>query len=71
MRGDCFGGLTTVVVSLPLALAYGVASGAGAQAGLCGAIIVGLFAAVFGGTRNLICESTGPISDGSGRRRHE
>jgi hypothetical protein len=30
LRGDIFGGLTAAVVSLPLALAFGVASGAGA-----------------------------------------
>ena len=40
--GDLFGGLTTAVISLPLALAFGVASGAGAQAGLYGAVFVGL-----------------------------
>ena len=56
------GGLTTAVVSLPLALAFGVASGAGPQAGLYGAIIVGLLAAVFGGTSTLISEPTGPMT---------
>ncbi|REJ40665.1 MAG: sulfate permease [Microcystis flos-aquae DF17] len=30
LRGDIFGGLTAAIVSLPLALAFGVASGAGA-----------------------------------------
>ena len=30
LRGDIFGGLTAAVVSLPLALAFEVASGAGA-----------------------------------------
>jgi SulP family sulfate permease len=61
-RGDIFGGLTTAVVSLPLALAFGVASGAGAQAGLYGAVLVGLFAALFGGARTLISEPTGPMT---------
>ena len=32
-RGDIFGGVTAAIVSLPLALAFGVASGAGAEAG--------------------------------------
>ncbi|MFS8807422.1 SulP family inorganic anion transporter, partial [Synechococcus sp. R6-10] len=32
-RGDLFGGLTTAIVSLPMALAFGVASGAGPVAG--------------------------------------
>lgn len=43
-KGDIFGGVTTAIISLPLALAFGVASGAGAEAGLWGAIMVGLFA---------------------------
>lgn len=61
-KGDMFGGVTTAIVSLPMALAFGVASGAGAQAGLWGAILVGLFAAVFGGSRTLISEPTGPMT---------
>lgn len=61
-RGDLFGGLTTAIVSLPLALAFGVASGAGPVAGLYGAIIVGFFAALFGGTSTLISEPTGPMT---------
>ena len=61
-KGDLFGGLTTAVISLPLALAFGVASGAGAEAGLYGAVLVGLFAALFGGTRTLISEPTGPMT---------
>lgn len=62
LAGDFFGGITTAIVSLPLALAFGVASGAGAQAGLYGAVLVGLFAALFGGTRTLISEPTGPMT---------
>ncbi len=62
IRGDIFGGLTAAIVSLPLALAFGVASGAGAEAGLYGAICVGLFAAIFGGTPTLISEPTGPMT---------
>ena len=48
LRGDIFGGLTAGVVALPLALAFGEASGAGPIAGVYGAIIVGFFAALFG-----------------------
>lgn len=62
LRGDIFGGLTTAVISLPLALAFGIASGAGAQAGLVGAVMVGLFAALFGGARTVISEPTGPMT---------
>lgn len=62
LRGDALGGLTAAIVSLPLALTFGVASGAGAEAGIYGAIIIGLFAAVFGGTPTLISEPTGPMT---------
>lgn len=62
LRGDMFGGVTAAIVSLPLALAFGVASGAGAEAGLYGAILIGLFAALFGGTPTLISEPTGPMT---------
>lgn len=62
LRGDLFGGVTTAIISLPLALAFGVASGAGAEAGIWGAILVGLFAALFGGSNSLISEPTGPMT---------
>ncbi|WBA09052.1 SulP family inorganic anion transporter [Salinivibrio kushneri] len=62
LKGDLFGGVTTAIISLPLALAFGVASGAGAEAGLWGAILVGLFASLFGGSSTLISEPTGPMT---------
>ncbi|HDY7907837.1 TPA: SulP family inorganic anion transporter [Vibrio vulnificus] len=62
LKGDLFGGVTTAIISLPLALAFGVASSAGAEAGLWGAILVGLFAALFGGSSTLISEPTGPMT---------
>lgn len=61
-RGDLFGGVTTAVISLPMALAFGVASGAGPVAGLYGAVCVGFFAALFGGTATVISEPTGPMT---------
>nr|WP_250155082.1 SulP family inorganic anion transporter [Vibrio alginolyticus] len=61
-KGDVFGGVTTAIISLPLALAFGVASGAGAEAGLWGAIMVGLFTSLFGGSNTLISEPTGPMT---------
>lgn len=62
LQGDLLGGLTAAVVALPMALAFGIASGAGASAGLWGAILVGFFAALFGGTPSLISEPTGPMT---------
>jgi SulP family sulfate permease len=49
------------VVALPLALAFGVQSGMGATAGLYGAIMVGIFAAIFGGTPQA-SGPTGPMT---------
>lgn len=62
LQGDVFGGVTAAVVALPMALAFGVASGAGAVSGLWGAVLVGFFAALFGGTPTLISEPTGPMT---------
>jgi SulP family sulfate permease len=61
LRGDLFGGVTAGVVALPLALAFGEASGAGPIAGLWGAIFVGFFAALFGGTGSQVSGPTGPM----------
>ena len=62
LRGDVFGGLTAAVVMLPLSLAFGVASGLGAIAGLYGAVAVGLLTALAGGTRTQISGPTAPLS---------
>jgi len=66
IKGDLFGGLTAAIVALPLALAFGVAAfgpnPGGASAGLWGAVLVGLLAALFGGTPTLISEPTGPMT---------
>ncbi len=62
LRGDIYGGITAAVVALPLALAFGVASGAGPIAGLYGAVLVGFFAAVFGGTPAQVSGPTGPMT---------
>lgn len=62
IRGDIYGGLTAAVVALPLALAMGVASGAGPIAGIYGAIFVGFFAAILGGTPAQVSGPTGPMT---------
>ena len=61
-RGDLAGGFTAAVVALPLALAFGVASGAGALAGLYGAIVLGFLAALLGGTATQVSGHTGPMT---------
>jgi len=60
-RGDFFGGITAGIIALPLALAFGEASGAGPLAGLWGAILLGFFAALFGGTGAQVSGPTGPM----------
>ena len=60
-RGDLVAGLTVGIVALPLALAFGVSSGAGAEAGLVTAIVAGLLAAVFGGSHVQVSGPTGAM----------
>ena len=62
IKGDVFGGLTAGIVTLPLALAFGLQSGLGAVSGLYCAIILGAIAITFGGTRTLISTPTGPMT---------
>ncbi|QKF82073.1 SulP family inorganic anion transporter [Halarcobacter ebronensis] len=62
LKNDFFGGVTAAVVALPLALAFGVASGAGPTAGLYGAIVLGFFASLFGGVPTQISGPTGPMT---------
>ena len=62
IKGNIFGGVTAAVIALPLALAFGVASGAGAVAGVYGAIVLGFFASLFGGTPTQISGPTGPMT---------
>ena len=54
LRGDVFGGITAGGITLPVAIGYGVLSGLGPVAGLYGAVAVGIFASLFGGTRGLV-----------------
>jgi len=60
--GDIYGGAIAGVVALPLALAFGIQSGMGAEAGLYGAIAIGLVAAIFGGTPTQVSGPTGPMT---------
>ena len=66
ITGDLIGGVTAGIVALPLAIAFGAGAfpdgvEGGAIAGLWGAIIVGFFAAAFGGTGSQISGPTGPM----------
>lgn len=61
-RRDLVAGLTVAVVALPLALGFGITSGAGAQAGLVTAVIAGALAAVFGGSNLQVTGPTGAMT---------
>ncbi|MFC4110075.1 SulP family inorganic anion transporter [Micromonospora zhanjiangensis] len=61
-RADLLAGLTVAVVALPLALAFGVTSGLGAQAGLVTAVVAGAVAAVFGGSNLQVSGPTGAMT---------
>ncbi|CZE48920.1 SulP family inorganic anion transporter [Campylobacter geochelonis] len=62
ITSNILGGITAGIVALPLALAFGIVSGLGAAAGLWGAIVLGFFAAIFGGTKMQVSGPTGPMS---------
>ena len=61
-RQDLFGGISAGIVTLPVALAYGVATGLGPIAGMYTAIILGLIAVVFGGTDTQISSPVGAMT---------
>ncbi|MFI9642133.1 SulP family inorganic anion transporter [Micromonospora sp. NPDC051925] len=61
-RRDLVAGLTVAVVALPLALAFGVTSGLGAEAGLVTAVVAGAVAAVFGGSHLQVSGPTGAMT---------
>src|SRR5690625_1003934 len=60
-RADLMAGLTVGIVALPLALGFGVSSGAGAEAGIITAIVAGFIAAVFGGSNVQVSGPTGAM----------
>ena len=62
LKNDILAGITVAIVALPLALAFGVVSGAGAIAGLYGAIILGFIAALLGGVAVQVSGPTGPMT---------
>ena len=61
-RQNLVAGLTVAIVALPLALAFGAASGLGAQAGLVTAVVAGIVAAVFGGSEIQVSGPTGAMT---------
>ena len=69
--GDLFGGLSSMLVALPSAIAFGLIiysaigtgfTGTGAIAGIIGTVIIGIVAPLFGGTRRLISAPCAPAA---------
>ena len=61
-KRDIIAGVTVAFVALPLALAFGAASGVGAGAGITTAIVAGILAALFGGSNLQVSGPTGAMT---------
>jgi len=61
-KGDVVAGVTVGIVALPLALAFGITTGLGANAGLVTAIVAGFVAAIFGGSNVQVSGPTGAMT---------
>lgn len=62
LAGDVLGGINSAIIALPQALAFGVATGFGAGAGLWGAIILCFVAGILGVKTPMISGITGPVA---------
>lgn len=62
LTGDIFGGINSAIITLPQALAFGVATGFGAGAGIWGAIILCFVAGMLGPRIPIISGTTGPVA---------
>lgn len=62
LTGDILGGLNAAIITLPQALAFGVATGFGASAGLWGAVILSFVAGILGTKVPMISGVTGPVA---------
>jgi sulfate permease, SulP family len=59
LRLDALAGLTVAVISIPLAMALGIACGASPEQGLITAVLAGFLISLFGGSRTQIGGPTG------------
>jgi len=62
LRGDFFGGTSSAIIVLPAAIGFGLATGLGAISGIIGAIFLGYFSALFGGTKTQISTPSGSMT---------
>lgn len=59
---DVIAGTTVAIVALPLAIGFGITAGMSASAGISTAIVAGLLAAVFGGSKFQVSGPTGAMT---------
>jgi SulP family sulfate permease len=59
LKKDLFAGLIVGILSLPMSIAFAIASGVRPEQGLYTAIIAGFFGALFGGSRFQVSGPTG------------
>ena len=62
IKTEILAGMTSAVVTMPVAIAYGYASGLGPYAGFVSAIVLGFVAALVGGTSGQISSPTGALT---------
>lgn len=62
LTGDIFGGINSAIITLPQALAFGVATGFGAGAGIWGAVILCFVAGMLGPRVPVVSGTTGPVA---------
>jgi SulP family sulfate permease len=62
LKGDLFGAVIASIIAFPQAIAFGVASGIGASAGIFGAIILSFVVGLLGCNLPFISGPTGPIA---------
>lgn len=61
-KGDFFGAIIATIIAFPQCIAFGVASGIGASAGLWGAILLSFFAGILGCNLPIVSGPTGPTA---------
>ncbi len=62
VKGDLFGSIIASIIAFPQAIAFGVASGLGAEAGIWGAIILSFIVGVLGCNLPFVSGPTGPVA---------
>src|ERR1051326_3645738 len=62
LKDEALGGLTAAILSLPVAIAFGLQSGLGATSGIYTAIILATVTSVFGATKGIISDPAGPLT---------